>query len=72
LVNKTYPVRWDNKAKDSLREIIAYLKQDSPTAAQKVKQTFLQLTASLKQQPERFPAEPYLTVKVGDYRSVHK
>lgn len=72
MVSKTYPVRWDTQAKDSLQEIITYLKQGSPTTAQKVKQTLLQLAASLKQQPERFPAEPYLTVKAGNYRSVSK
>jgi plasmid stabilization system protein ParE len=65
-------VLWDNEAKASLKSIVAYLKQDSPVAAQKVKQALVQLAASLQQMPDRFSAEPYLEGKTGNYRSVSK
>ncbi len=55
-MNKTYRVLWDNEAKASLKSIVAYLKQDSPVAAQKVKQALVQLAASLQQMPNRFSA----------------
>lgn len=68
----SYRVLWDNEAKAALKSIIAYIKQDSPAAAQKVKQALLQLAASLEQMPDRFSAEPYLAGKLGNYRSVSK
>jgi plasmid stabilization system protein ParE len=59
-VNQTYRVLWDNEAKASLKAIVAYIRKDSPAAAQKVKQALLRLAASLKQLPDRFSTEPYL------------
>jgi plasmid stabilization system protein ParE len=38
-------VHWDNEAKASLQSIVAYIRQDSPAAAQKVKQALLRLAA---------------------------
>lgn len=71
-MKQSYSVIWDNEAKASLQTIIAYIRQDSPAAAQKVKRALLQLAASLQQMPDRFSAEPYLAGKSGNYRSVSK
>jgi plasmid stabilization system protein ParE len=71
-VKQTYRVLWDNEAKASLKAIVAYIRQDSPAAAQKVKQALLRLAANLKQLPDRFSTEPYLEGRAGNYRSVSK
>jgi plasmid stabilization system protein ParE len=68
-VKQTYRVLWDNEAKASLKAIVAYIRQDSPEAAQKVKQALLRLAASLKQLPDRFSTEPYLEGRAGSQKT---
>jgi plasmid stabilization system protein ParE len=67
-----YRVIWDEKAKESLKEITLFIKEESPTAAKKVRTELLKLTASLNKMPERFSVEPYLEHKGKEYRSVVK
>jgi plasmid stabilization system protein ParE len=67
-----YRVVWDNKAKESLKAIILYIKEESPPAAKKVRTELFKLTASLKKMPERFSTEPYLELRGNEYRSVSK
>lgn len=69
---KSYRVVWDTRAKESLRDITLFIKEESPGAARKVRMELLKLTASLKRMPERFSAEPYLEQKGSEYRSVVK
>lgn len=69
---RTYSVIWDIEAKAELKEIYYYIKEDSPGAAKKVRLALLQLAASLKTQPFKFAAEPYLEHKGKTYRSVTK
>jgi plasmid stabilization system protein ParE len=69
---KLYRVIWDTKAKESLKAITVFIKEESPTAAKKVRTELLQLTGSLKKMPERFSPEPYLEQKGNDYRSISK
>lgn len=69
---KLYRVIWDNKAKESLKAITLFIKEESPTAAKKVKTELLKLTASLEQMPERFSIERYLEHKENEYRSITK
>jgi|SRR5688500_1942644 len=69
---KLYHVIWDTRAKESLKAVILYVKEESPTAAKKVRSEILKLTASLKKMPERFSTEPYLEHKGNEYRSVVK
>lgn len=69
---KQYRVIWDTRAKESLKAITLYIKEESPTAAVKVRTELLKLTASLKKMPERFSSEPYLEQKGNEYRSVTK
>jgi plasmid stabilization system protein ParE len=69
---KNYQVVWDNRAKESLRAILHYIQEESPSAGRKVRVGILKLTASLKKMPERFSVEFYLQHKGKDYRSVIK
>ncbi len=69
---KLYRVIWDSKAKEALKAITLFIKEESPTAAKKVRRELLKLTASLKHMPERFSTEPYLEHKGNDYRSISK
>lgn len=65
-----YKVIWDDEAKMSLKEIISYIRKQSPNAADKVKQGIIRLASSLNKFPERFSKEEYLQNKDGNYRSV--
>jgi plasmid stabilization system protein ParE len=67
---KTYRVVIPPTAKESLRDIIEYIKADSPTAAAKVRHKLIEVADSLKHVPERFSKEEYLSERVGNYRSV--
>ena len=69
---KAYRVIWDSRAKESLKAITLFIKEESPAAARKVRIELLKLTASLKKTPERFSTEPYLEHKGNQYRSVAK
>ena len=57
-------------AKESLRDIIDYIKKDSPTAAKKVRKKLIETAKSLTEFPERFSREEYLKEKTGNYRLV--
>jgi plasmid stabilization system protein ParE len=67
---KSYQIIWDVKARESLKEITLYIKEESPTAAKKVRTEILKLAASLATLPDRFSTEPYLENKGKEYRSV--
>lgn len=69
-MKKYYRVVIPPTAKESLQEIVKHIKQDSPTAAIKVRKTLLEKAKSLKELPERFSREPFLIDKPGNYRSV--
>ncbi len=67
-----YKVIWDDFAKDSLKSIVAYIKEDSPTAARNVKRELLNTAKSLSDKPNRFSKEYNLNLKKGNYRSVRR
>lgn len=69
---KAYRVIWDSYAKASLKSIIDYINEESPSAAQKVKIELLKLAKSLKNKPNRFSEEFFLAERKGNYRSVSK
>ncbi len=69
-MKKHYRVIIPPTAKESLRDIIEYIKKDSPSAAVKVGKKLIEIAKSLKELPERFSREEYLLDKAGDYRSV--
>ena len=68
----THQVIISQTARTSLRAIVAYIRQDSPQAAQNVRKELIALAESLSASPERFPPEPYLAHKPGEYRSAKK
>ncbi len=69
-MKKHYRVIIPPTAKESLRDIVEYIKKDSPAAAIKVRKKLVAIAKSLKEFPERFSSEVYLIDKPGNYRSV--
>ena len=69
-MKKYYRVIIPPIAKESLREIFEYIKTDSPSAAIKVQKKLIEVAKSLKNLPERFSKENFLSEKQGNYRSV--
>ncbi|HVW98841.1 MAG TPA: type II toxin-antitoxin system RelE/ParE family toxin [Candidatus Babeliaceae bacterium] len=52
-------IKWDEAAKNSLHEIIAYIKKDSVQNAENVKQTILKAIREIPSHPERYPADKF-------------
>ncbi len=69
---KKLPIRWDRLAKKNLDNIYEYIAQDSVVAARKVKKELINLAHSLKDFPEKYPIETFLSDESGNYRSVSK
>lgn len=69
-MRKQYRVIIPKSAKESLRNIVEYVKQDSPSAAKKIRKRLIEIVKSLDTLPERFKREEYLSEKTGNYRSV--
>lgn len=69
-MGKQYRVIMPPVAKQSLREIVEYIKKDSPSAASKVRKRLFELARSLDKLPERFSKEVYLDQRKGNFRSV--
>ena len=69
-MKKRYRVVIPPTAKQSLQEIISYIKKDSPSAAAKVRKKLILTAKSLAELPERFSKEEFLSNKPGNYRSV--
>ena len=67
-----YQVAITRTARASLRSIVEYIKQDSPSAAKKVREALIALAESLSSNPERHSPEPLLAHKAVTYRSAHK
>ena len=68
MVKNKIKVVWDNKAKQSLKEIYRYIKKDSPRAAAKVRNAIAKLAGSLNVFPKRHQVELMIDDKA--YRSV--
>jgi len=66
------PVRWDSQAVDSLRDIYEYIKEDSTSAAHKVRKALLSLAKSLGTFPEKYARERNLINEPENYRSASK
>ncbi len=69
-MEKIYKVIIPPSAKESLKEIVDYIKLDSPSAAKSVRIKLLELAKSLSVSPERFSKEVFLKSLNGNYRSV--
>jgi len=62
-------IKWDEAAKNSLHEIIAYIKKDSVQNAENVKQTILKAIREIPSHPERYPADKFKKNNNGSYRA---
>lgn len=69
---KLYKVIVSDRAKQSLKNILAYIKEDSPSASQHVKQALLSIISSLKTTPKKFALDPILADVSNEYHSVTK
>ena len=69
---KTYQIVISNQAKGSLKNIVKYIKKDSPTAAEYVRNALFALMENLKTSPQKFPLEPLLASLSKEYHSVVK
>ena len=67
---KHFPVIISNQAKQSLKEIVLYIKKDSPQAAEYVKNSLITLMRSLGTSPEKYSKEFLLEDTGKNYRSV--
>ena len=66
---KKSKVNWDIDAKESLKEIYEYIKEDSPQAAVKVRRSIINSTKELSERPEKHPQDKYKKDKPGNYRA---
>ncbi len=69
---RKYPVIVSSQAKQSLQEIVSYINEDSPQAAEYVKNTLIALIRSLGMAPEKYSKEYLLENKGKNYRFVTK
>lgn len=69
---KRYRVIVSDQAKQSLRSIVRHIAAESPSAANYVRKSLIDLMRTLDRSPEKYSAEEYLQHKKGNYRSVTK
>ncbi len=67
---KKLTVIWDIKAKEHLREAIAYIRKESLPEAKKVKQAILETVKSLPDNPEIYEPDRFKEDNQGYYRAV--
>ena len=73
MVRKNVPVvSWDKPAYGSLQKIFNYIKQDSLTNAEKVRDGILKITSSLPNHPEKYPPDKFKKNNSGLYRAFEK
>jgi len=65
-------VRIDDHAQRQLREIVKYIKNDSPANANKVRDDIYRIAASLTEHPAKFPPDKFKIDNNGDYRAFEK
>ena len=76
--SKKAHIIWSETAKNSLQEIIAYIKQDSVDSARKVAYEIVKKTSRLESFPDsgkilsEFPEMPYREIIVGKYRIIYE
>ena len=60
---------WDKEALHQLKEAYFYLREKSPTAAKKVRNTLLEEVGKLALNPEIYELDPLKTKNDGSYRA---
>ncbi|MBU0533167.1 type II toxin-antitoxin system RelE/ParE family toxin [Candidatus Micrarchaeota archaeon] len=61
-------ILWDNKAKESLRKALAYIRKESPQGAQIVKNKIFENVKRLPGNPEMFETDKLKRDNDGSYR----
>ena len=73
MVNEKRKIVWLPLAKEQLKSIIAYIRNDSPQNAGKVKKEILQQVSALLKNPEIFPPDKYKLANTENaYRAFEK
>lgn len=73
MVKKSTPViTWDKPAYASLQKIFSYIKQDSHTNAEKVRDGILKVVSNLPNHPEKYPPDKFKKNNSGLYRAFEK
>jgi plasmid stabilization system protein ParE len=69
-----HKVRWDELARNQLKEAYAYIKRDSLSNAENVKIKILGMTKDIPVHPYKHPADKFKIDNDGNYRSftVHR
>ena len=68
MVEKIYKVTISPTAKTSLINIVKYIREFSPQAAENVRKTILQKIKSLAKNPQKYPLESALSEIHGEFR----
>ena len=63
-------VNWDRSARDCLKQVLQYIRMDSPQNAQKIKAEVRTLVNSLPEHPFRFPKDKFRIANSGEYRAL--
>lgn len=69
MVVKKRKIRWDNIAKDYLKQSIQYISHESPQNASKVKNEIRLAIKEIPANPERYPADKFRANNSGAYRA---
>ncbi len=69
---KKKPVIWSKQAQDSLREFYDYIKSDSKSAAQKVKQEIINSSKKVSNHPEKYQLDDYYPNNPGNIRRFYR
>lgn len=72
MVKKPARVVWDKHAYAALQEACNHIKEDSPSAAERVRDGILRITKSLSAHPEKYPPDKLKTGNPGNFRAFEK
>lgn len=68
-MKKKIPIYWDGEAKLYFKQVIHYIKQDSPQGAKIVKEAILKEIASITTDPEIYEIDKFKLENDGSYRA---
>lgn len=73
MVEKTKPiVVWNNRASAHFRKVYNYIKEKSPSNAEKVRNGIIKMIDALPNHPERHAPDKFKKNNPGNYRSFEK
>jgi plasmid stabilization system protein ParE len=72
MVKKPTRVVWDKHAYAALQKAYDHIKEDTPSAAEKVREGILKIARSLSARPEKYPPDKLKTDNPGNFRAFEK